>query len=266
MALPLAAQSSASNKTEAQTHFIQGVQEYKSADFDSAIRDLDHALQLDPALTLAELYLGATYASARVPNRQLPKDRDYADKAIRSYESVLKKEPANINAVVGLAGVLISTSDFPKAREQYLRAASLMQHPVVFYAVGAVDWILLNSKPPLSSVEQSRLIAEGLEYIDRALVLKPGYGEAMTYKNLLILQQAKLRSDPAERSRLTTEAAEWQKKSLEALRSVQQSGARWPPAIRDGATIFVPDFVPGAPPTLPQPGTMVPIEKAKVLP
>ena len=85
-----------------------------------------------------------------------------------------------------------------------------------FYALGAIDWILVYDKNnPLPFGQQSLLIEEGLTNLDSALAINPQYEDAMTYKNLLLREKARLAVDPAEKARLTALADQWFNKALE---------------------------------------------------
>ncbi len=64
---------------------------------------------------------------------------------------------------------------------------------VPFYAIGSLDWIIVfdkNNPPPPE--EQGKLIDEGLANLDKSLALDPDYEDAMTYKNLLYREKARL--------------------------------------------------------------------------
>jgi hypothetical protein len=51
--------------------------------------------------------------------------------------------------------------------------------------------------------------------LDLALALNPNYDDAMTYKNLLLREKARLATDPAEKARLTSLADDWFQWALE---------------------------------------------------
>ena len=92
-------------------------------------------------------------------------------------------------------------------------------NPVPFYAVGAVNWILIYDKvAPPPPQQQSGLIEEGLQNLDRALVLEPDYEAAMVYKNLLLREQARLTSDETQKRTLIAQADEWFSRALETRR------------------------------------------------
>src|SRR5207237_8343082 len=119
-----------------------------------------------------------------------------------------------------LAGLYQNTNDFAKAHEYYLRVEQLDPlKPVAFYAVGALDWIIVYDKQtPQPREEKARLIDEGLQHLDIALALSPDYEDAMTYRNLLLREKAILASDAVEKSRLIDEADQWFDKELETRR------------------------------------------------
>ena len=79
-----------------------------------------------------------------------------------------------------------------------------------------MDWIIVydkNNPPP--EEEQGKLIDEGLANLDKALALNPDYDDAMTYKNLLYREKARLASNEDDKKKLTDQADEWFNKSLE---------------------------------------------------
>ncbi len=64
-----------------------------------------------------------------------------------------------------------------------------------------------------------------MEAVDKALELRPDYFEALTYKNLLLRQQAsKVEKNPAKQQELIKQADEVLKKALD-IRKLQQTGA-----------------------------------------
>src|SRR6195256_2156555 len=89
-------------------------------------------------------------------------------------------------------------------------------NPVPYYAIGSLDWLIVydkNNPPP--EQEQGKGIDEGLANLDKALALNPDYDDAMTYKNLLYREKARLASNEEEKKKLTDQADEWFNKALE---------------------------------------------------
>jgi tetratricopeptide (TPR) repeat protein len=204
-------------QSEARDVVNKGVAAFRKADYNSAVEYFKQALELDPNSTTTELYLATAYAQQYTPGSTSPENLAAAEKAIQSFKRVLRREPDNAQTVLGLASIYQNTGDLLSARENYTRATTLdPQNPIPFYSVGAVDWLVVykNSRT-LPIPEQLHLIDEGLENLDRAIALNPQFDDAMTYKNLLIRQQARLAASPAERDRLIALADDWFNKALE---------------------------------------------------
>jgi tetratricopeptide (TPR) repeat protein len=213
---------------EARNSLNQGVHAYKAGDFDEAIESFKKATRLDPTLKTAELYLASAYAQHFVPGSNSDENLKYAELALQSFTKVLDKDPANITAIAGMAGIYQNTSQFEKAREAYIRNADLdHENPIPHYAVGAVNWIIVhNSGTSLAPDDRSRLIEEGQRYLDRALALNPDYEDAMWYQNLMLREGAKVLREKAAASQdqamiatavyWENRADDWSNRALEA--------------------------------------------------
>jgi len=203
--------------TEARDTLNRGVSAFRNADYEAAIALFKQAVVIDPEFTVAEVYLATAYAQRYVPGVQTRENLAFAANAIESFKHVLSEDPNNTNALLGLASLYQNSNQFQEARETYLTASKLdLQNAILFYNVGSIDWILVYDKNnPLPFGQQSLLIEEGLANLDSALALSPQYEEAMTYKNLLLREKARLAVDPAEKARLTALADEWFNRALE---------------------------------------------------
>jgi TonB family protein len=214
----------------------KGVAAFRNGDYQSAIELFKQAVDLDADFTTAELYLASAYSQTFVPGATAPENLALADNAIESFRRILRKDPNNTAALLGLAGVYQNTGKFQDAHDAFLTVSKLdPQNPVLFYSAGAIDWILVyDKKNPLPPGQQSLLIEEGLSSLDAALALNPRYEDAMTYKNLLLREKAGLAFDPQEKMRLTALADEWFNRALDTRKTNRQTGeasARPPGAI-----------------------------------
>jgi tetratricopeptide (TPR) repeat protein len=204
----------------------KGVSAFRNGDYQSAIVLFKQAVDLDPSFTAAELYLASAYAQTFLPGVNSPENLALADNAIESFQRVLRQDPDNTQAMLGLAGMYQNTQKFQDAHDTFLMAAKLdPQNPITFYSVGAIDWMLVfDKKNPLSFGQMSVLIEEGLTNLDTALALNPKYEDAMTYKNLLLREKAGLAMDPQEKARLNALADEWFNRALETRKTNGQTG------------------------------------------
>jgi tetratricopeptide (TPR) repeat protein len=229
-ALALAVLATAScQKLQARDNLNKGIKAFREGKFERAVEFFDNATKLDPELTNAELYLATAYAQQFIPDVDSPDNLKFAENAIKTFERVASKDPKNTNAIAGLAGMYQSQHNYNKAREYYKKQTEIEpDNPIPFYAIGSTDWILVYDKQnPLPDEEKATLIAEGLDYTDKAISKNPNYEEALTYKNLLLRQKALLTKDPKEAKALEDEATEWFNKALAArkLNDEKKAGA-----------------------------------------
>jgi len=209
-------------KLQARDNLNKGVRAFRDAHYENAVNYFKQAVELDPDLTTAEIYLATAYAQQYVPGGRGEDNTKNAGKAIETFENVLKRDPNNVNAIAGLASIYQSlgqedTKNLRKAHDYYMKYAQLdSTNAVPFYAIGSLDWLIVFDKNNTDSKEdQIKVIDEGLANIDKALTLNPDYDDAMTYKNLLYRQKADRADTPDEKKKLTDMADEWFNKGLE---------------------------------------------------
>jgi tetratricopeptide (TPR) repeat protein len=213
----LALASASCAKLQARDNLNKGVRAFRDTHYENAVSYFKKAVELDPDLTTAEIYLGTAYAQQFVPNGRGEDNDKNAKLAIQTFEDVLKRDPTNVNAVAGLASIYQNTQDLQKSHEYYMRYAQLdPTNKVPYYAIGSLDWIIVydkNNPPPAE--DQGKLIDEGLASLDKSLALDQDYEDAMTYKNLLYREKARLSDNEEDKKKLTAQADEWFNKALE---------------------------------------------------
>jgi tetratricopeptide (TPR) repeat protein len=204
-------------KLQARDNLNKGVRAFREAHYENAVNYFKTAVELDPDLTTAEIYLATAYSQQFIPGGRGEDNQKNAQMAIQTFENVLKRDPNNVNAIAGLASIHQNTEQFQKARDYYMKYAQLdSTNAVPFYAIGSVDWIMVYDKNnPRPVEEQDKLIEEGLQNLDKALALNPDYDDAMTYKNLLYREKARLAKDESEKKKYVDMADEWFGKSIE---------------------------------------------------
>ncbi len=205
----------------------RGVQAYQASNYPLAVEHFQAALEFDPEVPNAELYLGLSYAGQYVP--QIPDTENFADLAIETYLSVLEREPDNTTAIGGLAAIYQSRLDLDNARSYYERWAEVdPENATAHYSAGSVNWHIVNlSNPeltlgdplaalPLTAEETAMseeeleaamaaedddirgLVEVGQQSLDRALELDGNYEDAMIFKNLLYRVLANMIPDDTE--------------------------------------------------------------------
>src|SRR5262245_12064066 len=218
--LALAATSCA--KLQARDNLNKGVRAFRDAHYENAVKYFQEAVQLDPDLTTAEIYLATAYAQQYVPGGRGEDNEKNAQMAIQTFDNVLRRDPNNVNAIAGLASIYYNlgqndTKQLQKSKEFYTKYAQLdSTNPIPYYTIGVLDWLVVYDKnSTLAADEQQRVIDEGLVNIDKALALNPDYDDAMTYKNLLYRLKADRAASEDEKKKLIDLADEWFNKGLE---------------------------------------------------
>ncbi len=77
------------DKLRARDQLNKGVKSYKNARYEEAIEHFKNAVQLDPSLINARLYLATAYAQQYIPGADSPDNNNYAEEAIDEFKKVL---------------------------------------------------------------------------------------------------------------------------------------------------------------------------------
>jgi len=211
-------------KLQARDNLIKGQQAFKNAKYEAAIDYFKQAMTLDPNLTVAELYLATAYSQQFIPGAQSADNQKMAERAVETFQNILAREPNNVSAIAGLAFIYQNTLQLQKAHEYYLKETTLEpSNPVPFYAVASIDWIIVHDKNnPPSVDEQNKLVDEGIASADKAITLNPDYDEAMSYKNLLLREKARLAETEEAKAQLVKDADVWFDKAIETRKKNQE--------------------------------------------
>lgn len=135
---------------DARNALNQGVESFKNAQFEEAVRLFKLAKQFDPSLENASLYLATAYASQYIPGAPSEENRRNGEMAIREYKEVLDKNPANLSAIDGIASILYQMAGQPFSVEMFEESKNYHKRhiaikpddPQPYYSVGVIDWAL----------------------------------------------------------------------------------------------------------------------------
>lgn len=247
-AVPLALFSSVGcDKLKARDQLNKGVKAYKDNHYEQAITHFQNAINLDPALINARMYLATAYVSQYVPGIDSPDNLRTAQQAIEEYQKVIDANPSRdqkVNSAKGIAYLYLNEKKWDDAKKYYRMASDLDPNDAEpYYSVGVIDWSAcyqprmeerakLGMKPDehLSAknkdqkklceemkVKNSATIQEGIESLDKAIKLRDDYDDAMAYLNLMYRERADIECDD-EAARVTDlkTAAQWVDKAMEA--------------------------------------------------
>lgn len=245
--------STGCNKLKARDQLNKGVQAYKGANYEEAIERFKNAVNLDPDLKVAKLYLATAYAQQYVPGVDAPDNVKMAKQAIDEYQKVLQNDPSSVNSLKGIAFLYMQMKDFDNAREYYKKAIALDPNdPEIYYSVGVIDWSQaykdaadLKSKNDMKvddelkgkagqklcqqlSEKDGPVIDEGLKMLQQAVDKRQDYDDAMAYMNLLYRRKANDMTcdDAQQRAELKKTADEWSDKAMAARKKKAEAAAK----------------------------------------
>lgn len=239
--------SASCTKLRARDQLNKGVHAYRSAQFKQAIGFFRTAIELDPTLLNAKLYLATAFASQYIPGGKSDENIEIAVTAIKEFGEVLKDDPQNVSSLFGIASIYYNMEKFEEAKEFQRKVIRVEpNNPEPYYWIGVIDWAiaypdnqsvrndlrLLDAAKPLPPRERQELaeknsgiVKEGIESLEKAIDLRPNYSDAMAYLNLLYRQRADLQEETAAREEDIKLADSWMQKSLELKRAaLQQEG------------------------------------------
>jgi TonB family protein len=124
--------------------------------------------------------------------------------------------PANKDVLLALARCYNVQGNFSKTME-ILDAVERLDptDPTAPQIVATYYWEKAFKDRRLLPAEKYKYILSGIDATDRALVLKPDYVDALTYKNLLLRMRATEETDPVLKQQLITEADTLRNRAIE---------------------------------------------------
>jgi tetratricopeptide (TPR) repeat protein len=235
------------DKLRARDQLNKGVKAYKDAKFEQAIDHFQQAVQLDPHLTNARMYLATAYVSQYVPGLDSPDNLRTADQAIKEYQTVIDSKPSKEqikNSAKGVAYLYLNEKKWDEAKKYYRLASDQDPNdPEPYYSVGVIDWTAcyqprmegrakLGMKPEehlsAKNKDQKKLceelkeknsptIQEGIDSLNKAISLRPEYDDAMAYMNLMYRERADVEcDDEAARNEDLKTADHWVDETMKA--------------------------------------------------
>ena len=213
------------DKLRARDQLNKGVESYKNSHFEQAIDHFQQAVQLDPTLTNARMYLATAYVSLYIPGVDSPDNLQNAQQAIDQYQKVIDDKPSReqkVNSAKGIAYLYLNMKKFDDAKKYYRLASDVDPGDAEpYYSVGVIDWTAsyqprmeerakLGLKPEENlnpknkdqkkvcdelKVKNMPVIQEGIDSLNKALQLRADYDDAMAYLNLMYREKGDVECD-----------------------------------------------------------------------
>jgi tetratricopeptide (TPR) repeat protein len=242
-------------KLEARDQLNKGVQAYTAAKYEDAINHFQRAVQLDPTYPSAQLYLATAYAQSVVPDLQTPENLKHAQLAIDGFKKVYDRDPKDIGSIKGIAALYLNIGKFDDAKAWQFKAIAVdPQDAEAYYTVGYIDWRQAyrnaveqlgtqgltddgngNAKMNKQTCQKLQqlntpLVTEGLQYMQKAVDVRPNYDDAMSYMNLLNRRKADLEctNDVARKADVQA-AVDWNSKAMGTRKANEEKKAAQTP-------------------------------------
>jgi len=250
------------DKLRARDQLNKGVESYKNSHFEQAIDHFQQAVQLDPSLTNARMYLATAYVSLYIPGVDSPDNLRNAQQAIDQYQKVLDDKPSReqkVNSAKGIAYLYLNMKKFDDAKKYYRLASDVDPNDAEpYYSVGVIDWTAsyqprmeerakLGLKPEQNLNPKNKdekkvcdelkaknmgVIQEGIDSLNKALQLRADYDDAMAYLNLMYREKADVECDDlSARAEDLKTADHWVDETLRVKKEKADRAARNPGGI-----------------------------------
>jgi tetratricopeptide (TPR) repeat protein len=247
--------ATACNRLKARDQLNKGVGAFRNAQFQQAIVHFKTAVDLDPTLLNARLYLATAYAQQYIPGGDSPENIKVGDQAIEAFEDVLKMDPNNVTAIASIAQIYYNMREFDKAKEYQRRRLQVSPtDPEPYYWIGVINWAIAYPRrmqvrrdlnltmpkdtarpdilPPLPEKARAKLeednkalVDEGIQALQKAIDLKPNDADAMAYLNLMYREKSDYEADSDAREADLKQAEEWVEKALNIKKQVAGKAA-----------------------------------------
>lgn len=247
------------NKLRARDQLNKGVQAYKNTHYEEAIQHFQQAVELDPKLLNARLYLATAFVGQYIPGVDSPENIRVAEEAIKQFQQVIDDKPSReqkVNSAKGIASLYFNMKKFDEAKKFNRMVSDLDPNDAdPYYSIGVIDWTQsyaprmeerakLGMKPEEhlnpKNKDQKKVcdelgqknqpvIQEGIDNLKKAIDLRPDYDDAMAYMNLMYREKADIEcEDLAARAEDLKTADSWLDKNLAVrkAKAEKQPGAQ----------------------------------------
>jgi tetratricopeptide (TPR) repeat protein len=151
-------------------------------------------------------------------------DQGRFEEAEAQYLKAIEVKPAEPVGYMILADFYNKQGEFEKTMEAWFKRAEVEpKNPEAWHTIGVYYQDKVFKDKRLARNVAMDYVLKGVEAEDKALALNPDYFEAVTYKNILLRQQAYYERDPAKQKALIQEADILFKKAND-LRAKQMEG------------------------------------------
>jgi tetratricopeptide (TPR) repeat protein len=142
--LPLALVGAGCNKLKARDNLNKGVNSFRSGQYTAAADDFKTAIDLDPDLPSARLYLATAYMTQWVPGSEAPDNVRNMNSALQEFQTSLNSNLDAKNKLIAmqsLASIYYQKKDYKQAEEWNKKViAADPKNKEAYYTLGVIFW------------------------------------------------------------------------------------------------------------------------------
>jgi len=209
----------------------KGNELYSGQKYEEAIKQYAELLKINPKSWDGNYLTSVSYLALYHPGSEHPKDKEYADKGLASFERTLEltapspevrektekfylsfldstgdkdkaiaylekqlaTRPNDLALINQIATLYQKKGDFTKALEYFEKRANMdANNKETWYTLGVNCWARsYHGGLAVSQEEREAVVEKGINALDKALALDPNYFEALSYINLIYREKAK---------------------------------------------------------------------------
>src|SRR5580692_3074119 len=140
----LAILSAGCNKLKARDNLNKGVNAFRSGQYTAAADDFKTAIDLDPDLPSARLYLATAYMTQWVPGSEAPDNLRNMNSALQEFQTSLNSNLDDKNKLIAmqsLANIYLQKKDYAQAEDWYKKViAADPKNKEAYYTLGVIAW------------------------------------------------------------------------------------------------------------------------------
>jgi Tfp pilus assembly protein PilF len=256
--LAVATLSAGCSKLKARDNLNKGVNSFRSGNYTAAADAFKTAIDLDPDLPSARLYLATAYMTQWVPGSESPDNLRNMNSALQEFHTSLNSNLDDKNKLIAmqsLANIYLQKKDYAQAEDWYKKViAADPKNKEAYYTLGVIAWSqfvpswrearstqgirpedpgpLKDSKPAAKGKKAAaepdlkadlkakywQKLTDGIDDEKKALDIDPEYEYAMAYMNLLIRYRADLDDTREQYLADAKDADNWVQKNLETVK------------------------------------------------
>ena len=250
--------STGCDKLKARDNLNKGVNAFKSAQYTAAADNFKTAIDLDPDLPSARLYLATAYMQQWTPGSEAPDNVRLMNAALKEFQTSLGSNLDDKNKLIALqslASIYFQKRDYDTAANWYKKVIqSDPKNKEAYYTLGVIAWsdfvpawkearTAQNMRPedpgPLKDAAPAKgkkgappatdlkadlkakywqKLTDGIDDEKKALEIDQDYEYAMAYMNLLIRYRADLDDTKEQYQADVKQADDWVQKNLETVK------------------------------------------------